>query len=133
MKKFVAAAILVFMLPACADQHDADDVFSPQFGKTTVSDPTASWHLPLDGTGLSFTSDGNFAANGNSIYANGVCGVTSKIFATTAASNSGDAPCRPTTRRIVIGNVRATHARSQRWSSRSELAAITIESRTSNR
>jgi hypothetical protein len=55
------------------------------------SDPTASFLFPLDGTGLDVLSDGQFTSGGNSVYANGVCGVSSKIFATLAASNSGDA------------------------------------------
>jgi len=50
-----------------------------------ASDPTATWTFPAVETGLGFASDGQGA------YANGVCGVSAKIFATTAGSNSGDA------------------------------------------
>ena len=46
------------------------------------TDPTATFTFDA---GLSVQHDGNPE------YANGVCGVTAKIFATTAASNSGDA------------------------------------------
>ncbi len=54
-------------------------------------DPTATWMIPLDDGQLSFRSDGAYAANGMSVYANGVCGVSTRIFATTAGSHSGDA------------------------------------------
>lgn len=54
-------------------------------GGSTESDPTATFILPAESFGL--TSDGEYANK----YAEGVCGVHSKIFATTEASNSGDA------------------------------------------
>lgn len=54
-------------------------------------DPTATWMIPLEDNQLSFRSDRAYSSNGMSVYANGVCGVTARIFATTAASNSGDA------------------------------------------
>ena len=81
-------------LAACSEMSDpAASVVDPQFAKPPAgpSDPTASWLIPLDGTGLAFTSDGKYAAGPYSVYQNGVCGVTAKIFATASASNSGDA------------------------------------------
>ena len=58
---------------------------------TSVSDPTATWKLPINTTGLSFKSDGQYSDGTYSSYANGVCNVSATIFATTAGSNSGDA------------------------------------------
>ena len=73
------------------------------FGKTgggggsTTTDPTAAFYLPdsnSSGT-LGLWGDGNYTTNnpfsGTSRYLEKECGVNSKIFATTAASNSGDA------------------------------------------
>jgi hypothetical protein len=56
-----------------------------------VTDPTATWKIPLDDGALSLRSDGLFPAGGFSVYADGVCRVAAKIFATTALSNTGDA------------------------------------------
>jgi hypothetical protein len=50
-----------------------------------ASDPTATWTIPAPDGVLGLSSDGQGA------YANGVCGVSAKLFATTAGSNSGDA------------------------------------------
>ena len=55
------------------------------------TDPTATWKIPLADAGLGFASDGQYGDGTYSVYADGVCGVSAKIFATTAASNSGDA------------------------------------------
>jgi len=94
MTKFaraIAAAAVLF-IAACAGDDSSSDLLAPQFAKPAgPSDPVTSWLIPLDATGLAFSSDGNYAAGGYSVYQNGVCGVSSKIFATTAASNSGDA------------------------------------------
>lgn len=49
------------------------------------TDPTATWTVPVPDGILGFASDGQGS------YADGVCGVSAKIFATTAGSNSGDA------------------------------------------
>ena len=57
-----------------------------------ASDPTATWTFPAVETGLGFASDGQGA------YANGTC-VTTRIFATTAGSNSGDATIQTATSR----------------------------------
>lgn len=55
------------------------------------TDPTASFWFPLDDAGLGLRSDHLFPNGSSSVYANGVCGVNSKIFATGEASGSGDA------------------------------------------
>lgn len=49
------------------------------------TDPTATWTVPAPDGILGFASDGQGA------YADGACGVTTRIFATTAGSNTGDA------------------------------------------
>jgi hypothetical protein len=54
-------------------------------------DPTATWKIPLADAGLGFASDGLKGDGTYSVYANGVCGVTGKIFATASGSNTGDA------------------------------------------
>lgn len=76
-------------------------------GSSGPSDPTATWLIPDNG-GLSFRSDGQYSADGISTYANGVCGVSAKIFATTEYSHSGDAtinmdaPKRGCGRRVTL-------------------------------
>lgn len=76
-------------------------------GGPTTSDPTATWLIPNDG-GLSLRSDGLYSSGGISTYANGVCGITAKIFATTEYSHSGDAtismdvPKRGCGRRVTL-------------------------------
>src|SRR5688572_2011803 len=88
----VLCAAALAVLAACADNQAGNEILSPQFAKPAApSDPVSSWLIPHAATGLAFSSDGAFAAGGYSVYENGKCGVTSKIFATIAASNSGDA------------------------------------------
>jgi hypothetical protein len=57
----------------------------------TVVDPTATFYFPLADQSLSLKSDGLYSDGTSSVYADGVCGVGTHIFATTLASNSGDA------------------------------------------
>jgi hypothetical protein len=83
------------LLAACAVHDGATSLTAPRTpasGKTVaVTDPTASFQFPLDDAALGLRSDRLFSSGTNSVYADGVCGVTARIFATTAASNSGDA------------------------------------------
>lgn len=60
---------------------------------TQVKDPSATWGIPLDDGSLAVRSDRQFGDGTYSLYTNGVCGVTTTIFATTASSPtpSGDA------------------------------------------
>jgi hypothetical protein len=95
MHRIYALAILV--LTACAGDTTApfsDEAAFNKNAKVTVSDPTATWLIPVSDTGLSLRSDGQQVSHGNSVYANDVCGVTTRIFATTAGSGSGDATIR---------------------------------------
>lgn len=54
-------------------------------------DPTLTFKFPLADGALGLRGDGLYSDGTNSVYADGVCGVTGKLFATTEASNSGDA------------------------------------------
>ncbi len=53
---------------------------SPRYGKTTIVDPTATVKIPLDDGLLNLKSDRAFSDGTNSIYADGVCGVTARIY-----------------------------------------------------
>lgn len=87
----------IIVLVSCSDDGAVAPTgapSAPSFAKAPpVSDPTATFAFPLADAALALKSDGLFPNTGGtqSLYANGVCGVSAKIFATTAASNSGDA------------------------------------------
>lgn len=56
-----------------------------------LGDPKATWFVPLNDGTLGLRSDGLYpSSDGYSVYDDGTCGVSAKIFATIAASNSGD-------------------------------------------
>jgi hypothetical protein len=57
----------------------------------TSKDPTAQFSFPLNDAGLGVKSDHLYVAGDQSVYAQAICGVDAKIFATTQFSNSGDA------------------------------------------
>jgi len=99
--KFVNQGQLVarLLVPAAAPVASYDVVVMLIGGKkgvgaelftVTVGDPSATFLYPLSDATLSIQSDGLFSNGTYSVYANGVCGVTAKIYATAAASNSGD-------------------------------------------
>ena len=83
-------ATLLLLSAACTDAPTAASGIDVASAK--ASDPTASWTFPAVETGLGFASDGQGA------YVNGTC-VTTRIFATTAGSNSGDATIQTATAR----------------------------------
>jgi hypothetical protein len=60
-------------------------------GPPASGDPSASFLFPIDDAALDVRSDYQFVSGSNSVYAHGVCGVQGRLFATEAASNSGDA------------------------------------------
>ena len=64
---------------------------SSKGGTNGPSDPTATWKFPLADASLSLKSDHRYGDGTYSVYADGVCGVAAKIFATTQFSNSGSA------------------------------------------
>ena len=92
--------MLALTLGACAVEKSTAPsqltATSASYGKTTVTDPTATFKFPLADAGLSLKSDGRYSDGTNSVYADGVCGTSAKIFATTALSNSGDATFQTT-------------------------------------
>jgi hypothetical protein len=85
-----AFAALAIALASCDRNPSAPG--APDFAaRNRPSDPTATWRIPLADGALALRSDGLFSDGTNSVYADGVCTVSAKIFATTAYSNSGDA------------------------------------------
>lgn len=58
------------------------------YGKNTTVTPTSLWKLPLDDASLGLRSDYLQSSSGYSVYEDGVCGVTGKIF---VGGGSGDA------------------------------------------
>lgn len=91
----VFAATLIAAATACTDQSTNPSTMelraSLSRSRTTVSDPSGTWMIPLSDAGLSLRSDRQYGDGTYSVYANGICNVSATIFATTAASNSGDA------------------------------------------
>lgn len=92
----MALAAIVLSVAACsADETGLSRVLPTQASLAKPpagpSDPTASFWFPTDDPTLAIRSDNHFLNGAFSVYASGVCGVNSKIFATAAASNSGDA------------------------------------------
>jgi hypothetical protein len=74
----------LMMVAACSEAPTTPSVVGGT-AAAKLADPTATWTFPAVETGHGFASDGQGG------YANGVCGVSTRIFATTAGSNSGDA------------------------------------------
>ena len=60
-------------------------------------DPTATWKIPVADASLALRSDHAYSDGAYSSYTSGVCNVSGTIFATTAASNSGDATIQTST------------------------------------
>jgi hypothetical protein len=108
--KYVSSTQLVaqILVPATAPVASYDVEVLLRDGKKGVGaelfevlqgDPWTTFHFPLDDGALSVKSDGLYTSGGYSTYENGVCGVSSKIFASEAASNSGDAIMQTTNAR----------------------------------
>ena len=94
--QFLVSALLIAAVIACVSDDVGSDIVAPQAAALAkappaVTDPNATFSFPIVDTGLGLKSDGEFVSGGNSVYANDVCGVKAKIFATATASNSGDA------------------------------------------
>lgn len=96
MPRLAAGASMLIIVAAIACFSSSDDPSVavapglPLLAKSTVTDPTATYRFPITDT-LNVQSDGAFSDGTFSVYDNGVCGVEATIFATAAASNSGDA------------------------------------------
>jgi hypothetical protein len=93
----LGALAAVAVLAACGDAVSAPTGRSLQptgtasLAKPGPTDPTATFAFPLADASLALRGDHLYSDGSSSVYANGVCGVGAKIFATAAASNSGDA------------------------------------------
>ena len=91
----IPVLVLSVTLAACRAQESSNPLLptEPMLAKPPAGpgDPTASFWFPVDDATLGLRSDHLFLNGTSSVYANGVCGVNSGIFATTEASNSGDA------------------------------------------
>ena len=86
--------LLSAIVVACSEGGDGSTLVAPQsagLAKAPVTDPTATFKFPLDDAALSVKSDQLFGDATYSLYAEAVCGVHAKIFATAELSNSGDA------------------------------------------
>lgn len=104
----IASTLLIVLFAACNESPTTPSTGQPAIKPGPV-DPTATWLIPLDDAGLALRSDGNgiYSVGTNSVYANGICGVSTRIFATTGGSNSGDATlqtgkARNCTRQFVL-------------------------------
>jgi hypothetical protein len=88
----VISPLLIVLFAACSEPSTSPSTGQPAL-RPGPTDPTATWLIPLDDAGLALRSDGNatYSVGTNSVYANGVCGLSTRIFATTGGSNSGDA------------------------------------------
>lgn len=97
----LALPLAMFFVVACGGDPTSPSsvaALTPlSFSRATVVDPTATWKIPLADAGLALRSDQAYSDGTYSVYSNGVCNVTGKIFATTAASNSGDATLQTST------------------------------------
>jgi len=106
--------LLVIALAACGDETTNPATRSAQSAAARAAkssgptDPTATWKFPLNDASLAIRSDRLYSDGTSSVYANGVCNVSTTIFATTEKSNSGDAtlstgnPSAKCTRRVHI-------------------------------
>jgi len=75
---------LLLLVAACSDTATTPSEVNTAGAR--ASDPTPTWTFPSDEAGLGFASDGQ-----GLIYANGSCGVSTRLFSTSAGSGSGDA------------------------------------------
>ena len=86
--------LVILALAACADQvTNPSSVASATIRESRGGpvDPTDTWKIPLADASLAVRSDHSYSDGTYSSYASGVCNVSGTIFATNAASNSGDA------------------------------------------
>ncbi|MDH5284765.1 MAG: hypothetical protein OEW80_12870, partial [Gemmatimonadota bacterium] len=77
---------LLLLVAGCSDAPTTPSDLNGAAARPGPSDPTPTWTFPSDESGLGFASDGQ-----GPVYANGSCGVSTRLFSTTAGSGSGDA------------------------------------------
>jgi hypothetical protein len=90
-----SAAVLGLFTIACREQITGPPSIAADPARASRSsgpvDPTDTWKIPLADANLALRSDRAYSDGTYSSYTSGVCNVSGGIFATTAASNSGDA------------------------------------------
>jgi hypothetical protein len=88
-RRTIATLVLALAFAGCTEPSSPGST-SPglRLGKNPPPppNPAASVGIPLADAGLSLKSDGAFSDGSNSVYANGVCGVTGEVF----VGGSGD-------------------------------------------
>ena len=77
----------VVLIAACSSDLPTAVPSNATPADARVTDPTATWKIPLADAGLSIRSDRQYGDGTYSLYANGVCGVSTNIF----AGGTGDA------------------------------------------
>jgi hypothetical protein len=89
---FLGAFVLSVALTSC-NEPTAPQSLSVStdlhFSRSTVTDPTSTWKFPLSDAGLSVKSDRKYSDGLYSVYADAVCGITARFFASSSTS-SGD-------------------------------------------
>lgn len=100
------AALLLAVVAGCSAPTDVSaphaaiaPVPSLASKSGSAKDPTATWSIPLDDATLALKSDQRYGDGTSSIYANGICNVSTIIFAvvtSTSPSPSGDATLQTT-------------------------------------
>jgi len=89
---FFGALVLGVALTSCNELTAPQSVAvgtDVRLARSTVTDPASTWKFPLADAGLSVKSDRKYSDGIYSVYADGVCGVTGRFFASSATS-SGD-------------------------------------------
>lgn len=82
ISRLCGIVVVGVIVAACTDQSlvpasTSTDIIT---ANAKVGDPTATWMIPLNATGLAFQSDGLYGDGTYSEYANGVCTVSTTIF-----------------------------------------------------
>jgi hypothetical protein len=87
--------LIILAAAACGDQVTNPPSIASLAARESRNsgpiDPTDTWKIPLADASLALRSDHAYSDGTYSSYTSGVCNVSGTIFATTAASNSGDA------------------------------------------
>ena len=87
----LSLVVLLLLLAACSEEPTSPNGAPGAAAKPGPTDPTPTWTFPSDETGLGFASDGQ-----GLVYANGSCGVSTRLFSTAGGSGSGDATIQVT-------------------------------------
>jgi hypothetical protein len=89
--RITLTVVAVAILSACDSSNTSELVAGPQVtAAARPGGPTATWAFPIADEGLSVRSDGRFldATGAYSLYAHGVCTVSSPMFITGSGDNT---------------------------------------------